>query len=403
MRLRLSALIITFIAATMIFSAVSFHQLFKKNLLEGAELKLITYADNIILDIAEDPSKFAANPSKFLFPTAGEEFTSGSYLVEFLDNNGNLLAISPNLKRDQLDFSPNEDDLMKDIETKDGAKLKTFQKIIDVSGQKLGYIIIGTPMTQLYHIIGVVQYSLMAMLFGVIAVLGFGISAIISVSLIRSQKLFLGFASHELRTPLSVISGYAEIASRDKNITDNCRNAVANIKEEADRMNRIISNLLMALRKHTNTESLKRENFNLGELLIETISSIKKAYPNKKVILNLPESSDIVADRDQISMLAGNILENAARNTGDNGEIKVEVSSSGRYFLIKFEDNGKGIKKEHMEKLFDAYYQAEKESSTGFGLGLAICKWVVDSHRGKIGVESEPGKGTTFKVYLPKK
>jgi hypothetical protein len=230
MRLRLSALIITFIAATMIFSAVSFHQLFKKNLLEGAELKLITYADNIILDIAEDPSKFAANPSKFLFPTAGEEFTSGSYLVEFLDNNGNLLAISPNLKRDQLDFSPYEDDLMKDIETKDGAKLKTFQKIIDVSGQKLGYIIIGTPMTQLYHIIGVVQYSLMAMLFGVIAVLGFGISAIISVSLIRSQKLFLGFASHELRTPLSVISGYAEIASRDKNITDNCRNAVANIR-----------------------------------------------------------------------------------------------------------------------------------------------------------------------------
>ena len=401
MRLRIPWLMF-FVTAILILSSFALYFYVDQKMDESVELRLFNFADNLLIEIAKDPSLFKKDPASFLFSSAGNEFVSSGVLVQFLDTSGNILAKSPGLKRNSLPFTKNEDDLIKDFETADGINLKTYQRTIGLEGRKLGYLIVGVSTSQIYHTLNRLRWILAMVMFCNIIILGFGINAIVSFNNLREQKKFLSFASHELRTPLSVILGHAEIALRDAAASKNCKEALETIKEESDWMNKLVSNLLIMFRGQANTQKINKTSFNLGELAADCASSLKTMYPKKNITLILPEEAEIKADQDQIKRLINNLLENAARNTKADGEITLEISSGPKYFKIKIKDDGVGIKKELQGKIFNAFYQIEEGRGGGVGLGLAISKWIIDSHKGKITVESETGKGTTFDIMLPK-
>lgn len=403
MRLKFLTVLMVFIALILTLSSVMFYYYFKNNLTQGMELMLSDSADRILVEIADDPDRFIKEPGALLFSATPSEFTSSVVLVQFMDDNGDLLAKSPALKRNSLPFLKDADSILRDIELSDGSDIKVYQRKMEFGGRNLGYIIVGTPASQLYHSLNVLRDVLALVMVCILLILAFGINALASLNMMRDQKRFLGFISHELRTPLSIISGNAEVALRMKPSAKGYKETLSEIKEESDWMNRLVSNLLLIFRGEAGVERISKTAFNLGELIMETASLIKKKYPKKKIKLTLSTKADILADHDRIKQVLMNILENAAKYTGENGNIGIRLYSNNKQFVMVISDDGIGISRALQKKIFDPYYRVEQTKSEGMGLGLAISKWIIGSHRGRIEVKSEPSKGSTFTVFLPKK
>jgi len=344
-----------FIAIILVISSLALYFYVDKVMGESIELRLFNLADNLLLDIAKNPDHFKKHPSDFLFSSSPNEFAASGVLVEYVDPNGKVLSRSPGLKYQFLPFNKNEDDIIKDLEIEDGTGLKIYQRMIEVEGEKMGYLVVGAPTSQMYHTLNRLREMLAIIMLCAIVIMGFGLNAIVSADAINNQRKFLSFASHELRTPLAVISGHAEVALRERTNDPLLTESLTTIKEEADWMNRMVSNLLLIFRSRNGMQKLNKTSFNLGELAAECASSIKKLFPDKVITLNLPEEAEIHADADQLKRLITNLIENAAKNTGEHGRISVNLESLPKSYLLKVSDNGAGITKEAQKKIFDAF------------------------------------------------
>ena len=225
---------------------------------------------------------------------------------------------------------------------------------------------------------------------------------LVSTNVLKNQSLFLSFASHELRTPLAVILGHAEVALRHSHSEEDYQETLKLIKNEADWMSRLVSNLLFIFRSQSGSEKLNKITFNLGEVLTEAASTIKKHFPNKKITLTLPEEGSIVADEDRIKQVINNLLENAAKNTDEDGSITLTLTEFPTQYKLEVKDNGIGIDPSKLTQIFDPFYRVDTANKEGMGLGLAISKWIIQSHKGSIQAESKLGLETIFTVWLPK-
>jgi signal transduction histidine kinase len=399
MRIKTPWLLI-FITIILTVSSFSLYFYIKRDREETTELRLLNWADQLMIEIAKDPDQFKKAPSNFLF-SYGNEFISSGGLVQFMDLRGKILSKSPGLKRSSLPSQENDDEIIKDITMPGGTDLKIYQDTIEVNEHKIGRLVIGIPTSQISHDLTQLRWILAVFMSCMIVVLGFGINTLVSIDTIRNQKRFLSFTSHELRTPLTIISGHAEVALRNPSVP--CRETLETIKEEADWMNKLVSNLLLMFRHQSGTQILNKTVFNLGGLITECATALKKSYPQINLTLKISTEAQIKADRDNIKKVINNLLENAARNSASDGKIQIELIAYPKYFELKVQDNGAGISQEHQKNIFDAFYQIEQGKGGSAGLGLAIAKWIIDAHRGHIRVESKPGKVTTFSVALPKK
>lgn len=401
MRLKLSLWLMLFVSIIMILSACVLFFYFKKETIEGTEIRLSNWANQIEVAIAENPSAFHANPENFLFSSARNEFTSGSLLVQFMDPQGHLLAKSPGLTANDLPFSKTKDVLVQDIKFTDGVYLKTYQDTVIVNKRLLGYVIVGIPTTQAHHNLNKLRDLLIVVVFCTLVILGGGIYLLVSINVLHNQKLFLSFASHELRTPLAVILGHTEVALRRHHTEEAYKNTLKLIKNEADWMSRLISNLLFVFRSESGTEQLNKTTFHLGVLLTESASTIKKQFPNKKITLTLPEEGEIFADEDRLKQVIHNLLENAAKNTHENGCITLTLTAFPTQYKLEVKDNGIGIPPDTINKIFDPFYRVDTANKEGMGLGLAISKWIIQSHNGIIQAHSTPGQETIFTIWIP--
>lgn len=401
MRLKRLPWLIVFLTLILSGSALLLYHNFEENIHENAELHLSGLADNLLLEIAKDPTRFRTAPQTFIFLTHSNEFISGSILVQFFDQNGRIIARSPSLKSSSLPFSPDDNDLLKDLEMPDGTKLKTIQREVNINGQKLGSIIIAMPTAQIYRNLEYLRNALFIIMFCTLLILGFGINLITSLNLVENQKKFLSFASHELRTPLAIIAGHAEVALGNKATQADRREALVTIQEESEWLSRLVANLLHVFRSESGMEKINKREFNLNDLLLEECSQLKKRFHGKQINLKLATEARFNGDPDQIKRVVSNLLENAARHTTENGEIKVTLQTGKKEITLTIQDNGEGIEEKRLKKIFDPYFRIQNDKE-GSGLGLAIAKWVVESHGGKIRVESKPGHGATFVVTLPK-
>lgn len=222
------------------------------------------------------------------------------------------------------------------------------------------------------------------------------------------QRQFTADASHELRTPLAIMQAESTLALSKERTESDYRKSLEMISQESTYMSSVIGKLLFLARSEAGKEPLHFEDMDIKELIIELSANIEALAEEKSINLEVDaqESLIINGDRVKLRQLFINILENAIRYTPDNGSISISLSRKDIYALVKISDTGMGIPKEHLSHIFERFYRVDKARSRaegGVGLGLAISKYIAESHGGKIEVESQEGKGTTFYITIPLK
>jgi heavy metal sensor kinase len=222
------------------------------------------------------------------------------------------------------------------------------------------------------------------------------------------QRQFTADASHELRTPLAIMQAEATLALSKERAPDDYRKALETISQESDYMSSVIGKLLILARSDAGKEQLNFEDVDLKELIIGLAANIEAFAQDKGIKFTVDTKDDVNVSGDKVKLrqLFTNILENAVRYTPADGKISISLLEKESNAVVSISDTGIGIPPEHLPHIFERFYRVDKaraRADGGVGLGLAIAKIIAESHKGKIQVESEVGKGTTFIVSIPVK
>ena len=220
----------------------------------------------------------------------------------------------------------------------------------------------------------------------------------------RLQDDFVSTISHELRTPLGFIKGYSTTLLREDTEWDEetQREFLTIIDEETDHLTELIENVLESARLESKTLEMNFQPLRLDALIRDVVTRISARYENLDIYLKEKCEKVIQGDSARLAQVFENLFSNAVKYA-PNTRILIsveEISTSG--IQIFFSDEGVGIPKEHLPYIFDRFYRVPNQpNKAGTGLGLFICKRIIEAHRGKIWAESENQKGTSFIVQLP--
>ena len=219
---------------------------------------------------------------------------------------------------------------------------------------------------------------------------------------IQLQDDFVSTISHELRTPLGFIKGYSTSLLREDTSwdTETQKEFLTIIDEEADRLSLLIENVLESARLQSKTLPLRFQPLRLDAVLRDASVRIRSRYKDLDVSLDLQSSTTTHADGVRIAQVFENLFTNAVKYA-PGSPILVGLRQVGRSLIVTFMDHGPGIPAESLHMIFERFYRVRAEKATGTGLGLYICKQIIEAHRGKIWAESTPGQGTTFFIELP--
>lgn len=221
-----------------------------------------------------------------------------------------------------------------------------------------------------------------------------------------SRREFVANVSHELRTPLTTIKTYAETMAESAD-NDDDKHFLGVIVHEVDRMTRIVKDLLTLSSLDHRKLSIFKKEFSIDKLLYEVVTklSVEARSLGKKITYTATtELPKICADRDRIEQVIINIISNSVKYTGDNGVIQVFAGFLYNEIYIKIKDNGIGIPKEDLPKVFERFYRVDKARSRekgGTGLGLSIAYEIIKLHGGTISIDSVRGEGTEVIIKLP--
>jgi signal transduction histidine kinase len=221
----------------------------------------------------------------------------------------------------------------------------------------------------------------------------------------RLQQDFIATISHELCTPLGFIKGYATTLLREDTTWDDAtsKEFLVIIDEEADRLRELIDNLLDSSRLQSGTMHMHLQPVRLDALLRDIALRVSSRNDDLKIQLEFKTTNlRCQADPTRLAQVLDNLLSNAAKYAA-GATVTILLEMVGGRVHIGVRDNGPGIPAEHLEHVFKRFYRVPDSSTKvrGTGLGLFICRQIVTAHGGDISVESEPGKGTTFHIYLP--
>jgi signal transduction histidine kinase/PAS domain-containing protein len=239
----------------------------------------------------------------------------------------------------------------------------------------------------------------------------------------RRMDEFLGMAGHELRTPLTTIKGNIQLAKRQlkKNISpgelsaedlSNKLKLVEELLERAERQvrlqNRLVGDLLDVSRIQAGKIELNMEPCNLITIVREAVQDQSQLASSRTICLNLPseEIVPVVADADRIGQVVTNYLTNALKYSAAAQPVEVSLQVEEKLARVSVRDEGPGLSAEEQQYIWERFHQVERikvqsGSSGGLGLGLHICRTIVERHQGQVGVESAPGEGSTFWFTLP--
>lgn len=225
-----------------------------------------------------------------------------------------------------------------------------------------------------------------------------------------SRREFVANVSHELRTPLTTVKSYTETLLETAGPEDKMqRRFLEVINSEVDRMTRIVKDLLTLSRLDHGKEALKQEEIDLRVLVRDVTEKLSLTAKEHKHTLRYSFTTDMpvyIGDRDKIEQVLINLVSNSLKYTPDGGIVEVFGGKIYNELYIKVKDNGIGIPKEDIGRIFERFYRVDKartRQAGGTGLGLAIAKEIVEAHGGRITIQSEVGKGSEVMITLPMK
>lgn len=224
---------------------------------------------------------------------------------------------------------------------------------------------------------------------------------------LENEKQFTSDASHELRTPIAVILSECEYMEECAKTIDEYKESADSVKRQANRMSKLISELLMLSRMDRNTIQTNFEELDLSELLSFVCDEQEEIHNNAvKLIRDIAPHITANADRFLLTRAFINLISNAYQYIGSGNRIDVKLEEDGQNIVFSVKDNGIGISEEHISKIWERFYQADASRSnnenSSAGLGLSMVKWIAKCHNGKVTAESKEGKGSIFVFAFPK-
>ena len=213
---------------------------------------------------------------------------------------------------------------------------------------------------------------------------------------------------HDLKTPLTLIKSYAEmvrdITYKDPKKREENLNVII---EETDRLNDLVTDILTLSKIEAGADTLDIEEYDLVAQVREIIEKfeILSVTENYTFKITSPKTATVHADRNKISQVIYNLVNNAINYTGDDQTVYIDVKENKNDYMVEIKDTGKGIDDETIKHVWDRYYKTEKKhkrNKVGTGLGLSIVKGILDAHKFTYGVKSKVGKGTNFYFTIKK-
>jgi PAS domain S-box-containing protein len=222
----------------------------------------------------------------------------------------------------------------------------------------------------------------------------------------RLKDEFVALVSHELRTPLTSIRGYLELINEDTNLTDEQTRFLETIDRNAQRLQRVVGDLLFVAQVEAGKLSLELSAVDLNAIAEEAVHAAQPSAAAKAIALTIEigELPVVQGDRARLAQVLDNFVSNAIKFTPSGGAVSVTTRLLPGEVEVVISDTGMGIPTDELPLLFQRFFRAERATSgaiPGTGLGLAIAKAIVTGHGGRIRVESEDGAGATFRVILP--
>jgi two-component system, OmpR family, phosphate regulon sensor histidine kinase PhoR len=234
-------------------------------------------------------------------------------------------------------------------------------------------------------------------------------------TLLRQKKLseiksdFINNMTHEFKTPLATISLAVDALKNEKVVNDREKTNYFTgiIKEENKRMNKQVETILQAALLDKQEVQLNLKKLSAHELIQSALNNIVLQVEEKQGTLEIKLDAakhTIMADEVHFTNLVSNLLDNAIKYSNEKPQIKLSTQNSGNQLRLKIEDNGIGMNKETLSRIFEKFYRAHTgniHNVKGFGLGLSYVKTMVDAHHGTIKAESVPGRGSSFIITMP--
>lgn len=293
-----------------------------------------------------------------------------------------------------------------------GMHLRTFAKPIYSEGELVGYVQIQLSTGHREHAIR----QFLEAISGTMPLLLLGLAGAGYIFASRAIKpiedtfallrRFMSDAGHELKTPIAVIHASCDNLAADLEGNKQACDRVEVISRSADRMQRLVADLLLLTKSEQTALTLKMVPLRFDMLLREVLGEFGDLFEDKGIELSADTiyATKVNGDRDALHRTLANLLENALNYTNSGGKVTVSLTLSGGGLVLKIADTGIGIPLESQKKIFERFYRVDESRSRaagGAGLGLAIVKAIVESHHGQINVASEVGKGTTFTISIP--
>ena len=218
-------------------------------------------------------------------------------------------------------------------------------------------------------------------------------------------RRFVGDASHELRTPLTSIRGYAELFRRGAaDRPEDLAKVMRRIEEEAGRMGILVDDLLLLARLDQG-RTVEHEPVDLVRIATDAVDDARAVAPGRPIDFASNGAVAVVGDEARLRQVLANLMQNALRHTPADAAVHVRVTGDGPDAVLEVADEGPGIPDADLAHVFERFWRADASrarSSGGSGLGLAIVAAIVDAHGGTAEVASEPGRGTAFRIRLPR-
>jgi PAS domain S-box-containing protein len=224
----------------------------------------------------------------------------------------------------------------------------------------------------------------------------------------EERSTFISVISHELQTPIAIIKGYASTLARADALLDTgaLHSRLVAIEEEADRLNKLVGNLLYASRIQAGGLQMELVPLDIAHLVQGVVRRLQAKSPDFSVTLDIPPNlPTVMADRDRIEEVLQNLLDNAIKYSPRQHSLTMACSATGDQVIVSVSDSGMGISLRDQEHIFSRFHRVGNSiahSTPGAGLGLYICRAIVEAHGGQIWVESTLHQGSTFSFSLPR-
>lgn len=221
----------------------------------------------------------------------------------------------------------------------------------------------------------------------------------------QQRNIFISLIAHEIKNPLTSIKLYTELLTKHIKHDEKAQSFLKPLGQQMDTIEQLVKEFLDINHMRMGKFTIKKEKFNLNDVIDETISTYA-ASTNHKIVKKGKMDFPVIGDRERICQVLSNLISNAIKYSPDESEIIISASKTKTHITVNVQDFGNGISKAEQKRIFELFFRtkySEESNVNGHGLGLYICQEIIKRHKGKLWVESKETKGSIFYFTLPLK